>query len=71
MRAKKYSCPNGCSLPPRKKVLRELNNGVYGFDYYDFSFCPNCGSMMPYTLEKLQGFFEVYSIHPALEDAQT
>ena len=26
MRSKKYSCPNGCKLPPRKKVLREFDD---------------------------------------------
>ena len=69
MRNKKYSCPNGCSLPPRKKVLREFHDGTYGFDYFDFSFCPSCGSLMHYSLDKLKVFFEVYNIHPALEDA--
>ena len=40
MRRKAYACPNGCSLPPRRKQLREYNDGTYGFDFYDFTFCP-------------------------------
>lgn len=69
MRRKEYACPNGCSLPPRRKQLREYNDGTYGFDFYDFTFCPCCGSLMPYSLKKLKGFFEVYNIHAALSDA--
>lgn len=69
MRREEYACPNGCSLPPRKKQLREYRNGTYGFDFYDFTFCPCCGSLMPYSLKKLKGFFEVYNIHAALSDA--
>ena len=26
---------------------------------------------MPYSLEKIKGFFDVYNLHPALKDAQT
>lgn len=69
MRKKEYTCPNGCSLPPRRKQLREYSNGTYGFDFYDFTFCPCCGSLMPYSLKKLKGFFDVYNIHTALTDA--
>ena len=69
MRREEYACPNGCSLPPRKKQLREYSNGTYGFAFYDFTFCPCCGSLMPYSLKKLKGFFEVYNIHAALSDA--
>ena len=69
MRRKEYACPNGCSLPPRRKQLREYSDGTYGFDFYDFTFCPCCGSLMPYSLKKLKGFFEVYNIHVALSDA--
>lgn len=69
MRREEYACPNGCSLPPRKKQLREYSNGTYGFDFYDFTFCPCCGSLMPYSLKKLKGFFEVYNVHAALSDA--
>ena len=69
MRNKRYSCPNGCTLPPRKKSLREYDNGTYGFAYRDFPFCPCCGNLMPYSLKKLKGFFEVYNVHPALANA--
>ena len=69
MRRKEYACPNRCSLPPRRKQLREYSDGTYGFDFYDFTFCPCCGSLMPYSLKKLKGFFEVYNIHAALSDA--
>lgn len=71
MRRKRYSCPNGCTLPPKKKFLMEFDAGTYGFAYYDFTFCPCCGSLMPYSLEKMKGFFEVYNIHPALSNALT
>ncbi len=69
MRSQKFSCPNGCSLPPRRKTLKEYEDGTYGFDYDDFPFCPRCGSLMPYSLERLKGFFDVYNIHQALNDA--
>lgn len=69
MRKKEYACPNGCSLPPRRKQIKEYSNGTYGFDLYDFTFCPCCGSLMPLSLKKLKGFFEVYNIHSALLDA--
>lgn len=69
MRSKRYSCPNGCPLPPRRKSVKEYDDGTYGFAYHDFSFCPCCGNLMPYSLEKLKGFFGVYNIHPALADA--
>lgn len=69
MRSKRYSCPNGCSLPPRRKELKEYGDGTYGFDYNDFTFCPCCGTLMPYSLNKLKGFFDVYNVHPALSDA--
>lgn len=70
MRAKRYSCPNGCTLPPRKKWLKEFNDGTYGFGYIDFPFCPHCGSLMSYSQEKLTAFFEVYNLHPSLETAK-
>lgn len=70
MRTKWYSCPNGCLLPPRKKSLKEFDDGTYGFAYYDFNFCPCCGSLMPYSQEKLRGFFDIFNTHPALKDAQ-
>lgn len=69
LRRKKYSCPNGCTLPPRRKVLQERDDGTFGFDYHDFTYCPICGTLMPYSLEKLRGFFEVYNLHPLLKDA--
>lgn len=69
MRGKKYSCPNHCSLPPRRKSLKEFQNGTFGFAYNDFVFCPYCGSLMPESLKKLKGFFDVYNIHPSLEQA--
>ena len=69
MRDKKHSCPNGCVLPPRRKTLNHHVDGTYGFEYFDFPFCPNCGSLMPYSKEKLQRFFEVYTVHPSLDTA--
>lgn len=69
MRLKKYTCPNGCSLPPRKKVLQENQNHTYSFDYCDFAYCPICGSLMPYSLDKVKSFFSVYHIHPSLDRA--
>ena len=69
MRRREYTCPNGCPLPPRRKQLREYRDGTYGFDFYDFTFCSCCGSLMPYSLNKLKGFFDVYNIHAALSDA--
>lgn len=69
MRGKKYSCPNQCNLPPRRKELKEFENGTYGFGYRDFKFCPCCGSLMPESLNKLKGFFDIYDTHPALEKA--
>lgn len=69
MRGKKYSCPNHCKLPPRRKELRRLEDGTYGFGYDDFKYCPCCGSLMPESLEALKRFFQFYDIHPALKDA--
>ena len=69
MRRRKYACPNGCSLPPRRKTLKQYDDRTYGFDYVDFTFCPICGSLMPYSLKKLKEFFDVYHIHSALTDA--
>ena len=70
MRTKKFSCPNGCKLPPRKKVLEEKKDYTYGFGYYDFPYCPVCGSLMPYTRNKIEVFFDIYHIHPKLENAE-
>ena len=69
MRTKKYSCPNGCKLPPRKRVLRESKDHTYSFGYVDFPYCPVCGSLMPYTLERIKAFVEIYNIHPKLDSA--
>ncbi len=69
MRRKKYSCPNGCVLPPRRKTLNEHDDGTYGFDYCDFPICPRCGSLMPYSTEKLKRFFDVYKVHQSLKTA--
>lgn len=69
MSTKKYVCSNGCKLPQRKKVLLKLDNYTYGFGFDDFSYCPMCGSLMPYSLEKVKKFFEVYNIHPLLNKA--
>ncbi len=69
MRSKKYCCPNGCQLPKRRKGLKQFEDGTYGFGYQEFKFCPCCGSLMPESLEKLKGFFDVYDIHPALRKA--
>ena len=69
MRRKKYSCPNGCVLPPRRKKLNKHDDETYGFDYCDSPFCPRCGSLMPYSAEKLKRFFDVYKVHQSLEAA--
>ena len=66
MRRKKYSCPNGCKLPPRRKTLIYNKNNTYSFGYHDFPFCPMCGSLMSYSLKKIDRFFDVYNLHPAL-----
>lgn len=70
MKKIKYSCPNGCKLPLRRKQLKKFNDGTFGFDYDDFPFCPCCGSLMPYSLEKLTAFFDVYKLHPSLDTAK-
>lgn len=70
MRLKKYSCPNGCKLPPRTKVLRESKNHEYRYDYDDFPYCPLCGGFMPYTLQTVKDFFDVYHLHPKLQKAE-
>lgn len=65
----KYSCPNGCHYPYRKRAIRENDNHTYCFAKYDVPFCPKCGHLMPKSLQKLQGFFEVYNVHPKLDDS--
>ncbi|MBQ6466316.1 MAG: hypothetical protein IJJ61_00025 [Clostridia bacterium] len=67
---KKIKCTNGCELPPLKKALKENSDHTYCFAYPDYPYCPQCGSLMPNTVKKLQGFFEIYNIHPALEPAK-
>ena len=70
MRTKKFSCPNGCKLPPRKKVLKEVDDHTYGFEYDDFPYCPICGSLMPYTRKRIEDFFAIYHIHQNLKNAE-
>lgn len=67
MRGKKFACSNGCKLPPRRKTIVLKYDGSYTFDYDDFPFCPMCGSLMPYSLKKIDSFFDVYNLHPALD----
>ena len=69
MRTKRYSCPNGCKLPPRRQILRENRDHTYSYGYDDFPYCPVCGSLMPYTLERIKAFIEIYHIHPRLDNA--
>ena len=69
MRSKRFSCPNGCRLPPRRKVLNKCDDHKYRFMIVDFNYCPICGSLMPYSLEKVKHFFDVYNIHPDLASA--
>lgn len=69
MRTKRYSCPNGCKLPPRRRVLREGENHTYSYGYEDFPYCPVCGSLMPYALDKIRAFFDLYQVHPKLDNA--
>ena len=67
---RKYKCQYGCDLPIIRKEIRELSEGVYGYEYYDFPFCPNCGALMPSARERLENFFKVYNIHPKLEKSK-
>lgn len=69
-RPKRYSCSNGCVLPPRRKQLHRAKDGKYSYQYNDLTFCPVCGSMMPETRKKVEGFFEVFTLHPALKKAK-
>ena len=68
MKRKTYKCPNGCKLPPYKRIIQK-KSGAFCFDYPDFSFCPKCGSLMPNALHRIEGFFKVYNIHPELESS--
>ena len=70
MRTRKYSCPNGCKLPARRKRLMEIEKHTYGFTYDDFSYCPICGALMPYTKKTVGVFFEIYQVHPRLEKSK-
>ena len=70
MRTKKFSCPNGCKLPSRKKVLKKTGKESYGYAYDDFPYCPICGGLMPYTRDKIKAFFDIYRIHPKLHAAE-
>lgn len=67
---RKYKCQYGCDLPIIRKEIRELSEGVYGYEYYDFPFCPNCGALMPSARDRLENFFKVYNIHPKLEKSK-
>lgn len=67
MQLRKNKCPNGCKLPPRIKQLQEIEEGIYGFEYPSFPYCPVCGEMMPYTQKKIKDFLDVFHVHPKLE----
>ena len=69
MRPKQYSCPKGCKLEPRKKELIEKADHTFTYGYDDFTYCPYCGSLMPYSLEKVKNFFDLFNIHPSLKRA--
>ena len=66
----KYNCLNGCILPKRKKQLIQDSSGEYFFGYRNFRFCPCCGALMPQSIKKLQTFFDVYDLYPALNKAK-
>ena len=51
-------------------MLKEVGDHTYGFDYFDFPYCPVCGGLMPYTRDKIKAFFEIYHIHPKLQRAE-
>ena len=70
MRTRKYSCPNGCKLPPRKKGLTEIGEHEFGFAYSDFHYCPVCGSMMPETRRKYKDIIDIYHLHPKLNNVE-
>lgn len=67
MRLRKNKCPNGCKLPPRIKQLQEIEEGIYGFEYPNYPYCPVCGELMPYTQKKIKDFIDVFHVHPQLE----
>ena len=70
MQNKRFSCPNGCKLPPRRRVLLEKEDHTYGYGYKDYLYCPVCGSLMPDTRKRIESFFNVYHIHHKLETAE-
>ena len=70
MQSKRFSCPNGCKLPPRRKVLIEREDHTFGYDYNDFLYCPVCGSLMPDTRKRIEAFFNVYHIHHRPDDRE-
>ena len=63
---KRTKCPNGCSLLQRKKELVKVD-GKYSFAYREYTYCPNCGSIMPQTLKAIEGFFSVFHLNERLE----
>ena len=69
MKITKYKCPNGCKLLIRRKTICQNRTGTYYWGIPDFTYCPSCGALMPETLEKIKGFFELCHIHPKLERA--
>ena len=69
MASNKYNCPNGCGFPHRIRTIHENDNHTFCFAYSDVPFCPKCGHIMPKALHKIQAFFEVYNIHPKLDNS--
>lgn len=70
MKCKKYNCSNGCKLPKRRKQLIQDTSNNYSFGYHNLRFCPCCGALMPESLKKLQIFFDVYDLHPTLNETK-
>ena len=67
MRIGKYSCPKGCKLPTQVKQLQEIEEGIYGFAYPNYPYCPVCGELMPNTQKIIKDFLDVFHVHPRLE----
>lgn len=65
----RYKCSNNCRLPRRKKELIE-KDGKWCFGYYDITYCPVCGEMMPQTYEAVKNFFAVYHLNSKLDRAE-
>lgn len=59
----------GALFRPEESNLGSIVTGHMGLTFMVFTFCPWCGSLMPYSPKKLKGFFEVYNIHAVLSDA--